>query len=747
MVPVLLAAIAPVLMYHRVYLKPLGHEAYFYGDTTGSYWPDLVYFVRTLAHAELPIWNPNERGGIPFAFDPQPGVLYPLNWIFAAVGLALGRTPYALFEFKILVHLSLATIGWFAWLRFRFSQPAALVGGIAGGLGLYTIQNGHFGLIWPITWVPWALLSLHNWLATRKIAPMLAFGASIGALFAAGSPPGALYGAFAIAGLGAPEIVRQLLRSPMTERRRLLLSGLIGALVACVLALPVLLGTSILTEHSVLEKRDYAYFSGGSVRLSDFWLFIFPATHGLSMYAGVAVVTLAVVGICHRPLCLLTGSAIVVGAFGLTMALGDQTPVAAWMYAHFPPVRYFRLIFRYLYLLQAGLAVLAAIGAEELLSVRRRAWGALAVLTTLAVCAFALAWAIKSGNVQLSKGLSSNLPGALNWVVFVWIAALVSRAVRFKMLHLVVLNGVVLVDLSLVVPSANTLRNGVFSIPSQVSQKMLIEILEETPQYRVWDEFALAQRAGSRLGVRDLRGYMDPLRLAHYEAMAVHLSSAPLLLARWNVRWVLPAPLPYLGSSHNRVNVRKLTSLVSRREPHVLELPEPRAVAVFTNRVEVPRTEEQLWSTLESDPLHAPLQLPPLAERWDLARDLPITQQMLGGSDKPAILLERKSNSLSFSVDAPTDGWLVVNEAYFPGWIAKVNGSSTPVYRVDGWVRGLRVPKGLHRVDLVFRPTSWLVSAFAAVMVWFGLAVMSCLRLLRPMRHKMSIFPAAKPSG
>jgi hypothetical protein len=748
LVPVLLAAIAPVLMYHRVYLKPLGHEAYFYGDTVGSYWPDLVYFVRTLAHAEFPLWCPNERGGIPFAFDPQTGVLYPVNWLLAAVGLVIGRTPYALFEFKILVHLSLATIGWYAWLRCRLSQPAALVGAIAGGLGLYTIQNGHFGLIWPITWVPWALLSLHKWLATRSVVPMFAFGASVGALFAAGSPPGALYGALAIAGIGAPQVVRELFILPNGERKKLLVSGLIGASVASILALPVVLGSQILTGQSVLEKRDYAYFSGAPLWLSDWGLLISPAAHGLSMYAGVAIVTLAIIGICRSSLRLLTASAFAVGAFGLLMALGDQTPVAAWTYAHFLPVRYFRLIFRYLYLVQAGLAVLAAVGAEELLSSGRRCRWAFASLSLLAACIAGLVWASRSGNVQIDQGLSLRRSGTLYWLAFVWIAALVSLVVRIRVLRLVVLSAIVLADLSLAVPSANTLRDGTFSVPSQVSSEALTQILKETQSYRVWDEFALAYRPGSRVGVRDLRGYMDPLRLAHYDTMVAHLWNAPLLLERWNVRWVLPAPLPHLGGSHNRVDVRKLSSIARRIEPHVLELPEPRARAVFTPRVQIPKTEDQLWSTLEKDPLGAPLQLPPRTDTQTpevgIATDGGVFPPV---SDKPAILLERKSNSLSFSVDAPIDGWLVVNEAYFPGWTAVVDGNPTPVYRVDGWVRGLRIPKGVHLVGLAFRPTSWLIAASAAIIVWLGLAMMSYQALLLPMRHKRTSFRSAKSAG
>ncbi len=730
--PWFLAAIAPLLMYYRVYLKPLGKEAYFFGDTTGSYWPDLVYFVRALAHADLPLWNPDDRGGYPFAFDPQPGVLYPLNWAFAAVGLTLGRTPYSLFELKILVHLSLATVGWFAWLRRHVSEPAALVGSVAAGLGLYTIQNTHFGLIWPISWVPWALLGLDIWLTTRRIGPALAVGASIGAMFAAGSPPAALYGSFAIVGLGLPRVIVEVIKSRGQDRRCLLVSGLPGALVACCLAFPVVLGTSLLTQQSVLEKRSFDYFSSAPLWLNNLdALVVASKSHGFSLYAGVTVVVLAAIGTLLGATRLITYCAVLVGTFGLFMALGAQTPLAGWVYEHFPPIRYFRLIFRYLYLLQVGLAILAAVGTDELIASRRRGTLARALFTFMACCGGALLWAARSRAISVSVTPKEELPGFLTWIALVWGAAILAWLLRAKVLRFILLSGVVLVDLSLAVSNAGTLKVGVFSIPAQVSEARLAEIRKESSLYRVWDEFSLGYRSGSRLGIRDLRGYMDPLRLAHYETMAAHLSSAPTLLERWGVKWVLPAPHPFLGTSHNRVNEHKLTS-ARRLDTYVLELPEPRAPAVFTTRIEVPHSEGQLWAALEKNPLGAPLQLPPGFQAT--ASDVSLASEDRANApsaDRPAHLVERRANFLSFLVDAPTDGWLVVNEAYFPGWIARVDGNQTTVFRADGWVRGMRIPRGVHHIEMAFRPVAWLVAAASAVGIWLGLAVLAARRTLR----------------
>ncbi len=165
--PWIFVGIAPLLMYHRVYIESGKNIAHFWGDTTNAYWPDLVFFTRSIAQGEFPLWNPNDRGGFPFAFDPQPGVLYPLNWIFVSVGLLLGHMSYALFQFKILLHLSITSIGWYAWLNKRVSSTAAAVGAIGATLGCFTLQHVHYGLIWPIAFVPWFLAALDRWLASH----------------------------------------------------------------------------------------------------------------------------------------------------------------------------------------------------------------------------------------------------------------------------------------------------------------------------------------------------------------------------------------------------------------------------------------------------------------------------------------------------------------------------------------------------------------------------------------------------
>ena len=51
-------------------------------------------------------------------------------------------------------------------------------------------------------------------------------------------------------------------------------------------------------------------------------------------------------------------------------------------------------------------------------------------------------------------------------------------------------------------------------------------------------------------------------------------------------------------------------------------------------------------------------------------------------------------------------GLLVLHDIYYPGWIAEIDGKSTPIVRSDALFRAVEVPAGAHRVIFRFAPFS-----------------------------------------
>ena len=89
---------------------------------------------------------------------------------------------------------------------------------------------------------------------------------------------------------------------------------------------------------------------------------------------------------------------------------------------------------------------------------------------------------------------------------------------------------------------------------------------------------------------------------------------------------------------------------------------------------------------------------------------------------------------LELDVDAPAAAFVVVADAWLPGWSVVVDGACVPLFRVDHLLRGVAVPAGGHRVTMRYEPPGWAASVpvtRAAFLLWLGLAVAAGVALAR----------------
>jgi len=80
---------------------------------------------------------------------------------------------------------------------------------------------------------------------------------------------------------------------------------------------------------------------------------------------------------------------------------------------------------------------------------------------------------------------------------------------------------------------------------------------------------------------------------------------------------------------------------------------------------------------------------------------------------------------LALDVMAPAPAFLVVADAFFPGWSATLDSDRVPVYRVDHLLRGVKVPAGRHRITMRYEPAGWRVATVVTrtgFAVWIALA-------------------------
>ena len=81
-------------------------------------------------------------------------------------------------------------------------------------------------------------------------------------------------------------------------------------------------------------------------------------------------------------------------------------------------------------------------------------------------------------------------------------------------------------------------------------------------------------------------------------------------------------------------------------------------------------------------------------------------QAITNDSTATVRLTSYQPNNLCYTVDSKNGGIVVFSEIYYPGWTATVDGTPTPIARVNYILRALTVKPGKHTVVFDFHPSS-----------------------------------------
>jgi hypothetical protein len=144
--------------------------------------------------------------------------------------------------------------------------------------------------------------------------------------------------------------------------------------------------------------------------------------------------------------------------------------------------------------------------------------------------------------------------------------------------------------------------------------------------------------------------------------------------------------------------------------------------------------EAQVLAALAtSDPAHEVLLLGP--------GDEPPQPAARGGDAEPRVeWRQRTANRVELETDAPSAGWLVLSQTFYPGWSALVDGAPTAIERAQLAFQAVAVEAGRHRVELRFAPSH--IRPAAAVTVLGLLAIVACL-LPMPLTGRLRRDPQA----
>jgi hypothetical protein len=369
----------------------------------------------------------------------------------------------------------------------------------------------------------------------------------------------------------------------------------------------------------------------------------------LSPYLGLFPLLLAVIGFwkCRDQMWVRYGAGLALAAFIFT--LGASSLLYGLIYALVPLLWMAREPDRFLYLAQVGLTILAAYGAQALFggSETPVSWRPLSrILLWLAIApAAVLAIPLVSGTTELKSWTEwSLLLIILTYPLFQYVARNPQgAAARFLVVAFIVFD---LHSFTAIFQNKiQVARTGTDQLERLISMRGAADFLKAQPgPFRVQVMGEASLNLGDAYGIETLNGG------------AVTLAT--------NYMTVTDRGTPGL----DLLNVRYFMRPASATDPNPIFA--DANWKLYSN----PGARPRAW--MDNDPA---------AE---------VTVQ------------EHSARHIAVKARASNGGVLVLSELFYPGWVARVNGSPAPISEVEGGLRGIPVPQGDSRVTVDYAPRS-----------------------------------------
>ncbi|MGE5461301.1 MAG: YfhO family protein [Solirubrobacterales bacterium] len=738
-----------------------------------SFWlPRSCLMGRALSTTHVPLWNPFEMIGTPFAADPQSGWLYlpsmVLSWLFGCGG-----------GLRALIVLNpiLAGLGtlWFL-RRERLGRVAATAGGlsVAMSIGASTVAIS-MPFAGTLAWTPLVLVGASGYLGAERLLhrlPWLALAA-----FAWGQVASAhlSHGLVMCSGLAFAYVVARLVQQVRAGRSRWPKALALGAGFFAFLplaSLAILVPRFALISRSSL-RAGYGALEGTLARAAGVedrpipdrgiwsgWPFALASAPGA--YVGATMLLLA-------PMAFRDARRRAVAlAFGVTAVVSYLATITLLVGTTWLRDLVLRLPFGDVYLHNPGrlrylaflvVPVLGALGLQSLLerppSAREVRWwigGALAVVLAL----------------PLALGARP-----VRFVLFVLGAAAFAFAVRAVLRRrrhaALALVGVLTAELLAGAIWSSTYQGGTIylGLEGRDHPALIHGPLKwpDVPLDRYLTPGPIAQQIATS-GIGDGR-YVAWIQPTVYFNKGYLFTQAPtdwpaLLLGRAIV-FRLPDVLGYSPIQLPRYwsYIRATDQLPVFYNASVLQAPSEEDVRLLGIRymivpegvtppiaarplltergdtlVEVQGWERRVsvvpaWRSVSSG---VPALESVLTRGFDPATEA-IVEGNPGLEPSPALgavegiatstYRETRPEDVRVTVDTPTNAIVVIRNAWDRGWSATVDGEPAPVLRADYLLQGVPVPAGRHEIRLEYREPAIARGIAGSVVVWLALLALA----------------------
>ncbi len=155
-------------------------------DAMDQFFQHQLFICECISAGELPLWNPYQFFGSPFYADPQGGFWYPFYWLIGALSPCDAR----IINLSFVIHIIIGGLGMYRLLKgFGFSGTVAVCFALAYECnGLFVSNAQHMPYAVVTAWLPFMFYYFLQLLRQPKLRHALALG-GIAALFLTGGYP------------------------------------------------------------------------------------------------------------------------------------------------------------------------------------------------------------------------------------------------------------------------------------------------------------------------------------------------------------------------------------------------------------------------------------------------------------------------------------------------------------------------------------------------------------------------------
>ncbi len=721
----LLAALV-LLFFWRIITPRLEDRAIFPpGDFSDQFWAFRMYEAREFAQGRLPLWSENFNSGHPFLADVQSAVFYPVGLIWTLAVVAARGANFTLLDLELeaIFHFILTCA--FTYLfaqRLIGSRVVALVSAVTFTFGGYltSYPPQQLAILETATWLPLALLLL-DLAIERGTRYYLAAGVVLGIAALAGHPQTFLFVVYAC----AIYFVWRVARSEGREAK-IFVSSLLPFIFSLVIAAGIAAAQWIPTlEYQIASTRaviGWAEASRGFPTIDPLQMILpgFTSAFQSPLYIGVLPLWLALFALIdNRTREKIFWALFALGS--LLVAFGAYVFVYALLYLFAPGLAMFRDQERLALIVSFALAILAGYGTRDLMSTiidlkrARRAWALLpAGITITAMMTFALYIA----GAQRASGRLAFLTDRAGLMVLLFVLATALVAWHLQTFKRSNTHTFAMLAIALIVLDLFTVNNPAYNAQpnARYPETPLIQTIQnDRGVFRVADEGKLPGHFGIAYNLEETGG-ISPLRVAAYNALLDNLPPEklwPLL----NVRYVITG----------RSGFANAEVALTDGDMRLLRLDNWMPRAWFVPYAIQTGNDAQALAAMSSDAFD-PWYVAYVADAGGLQLPAPPVRRsesrVAHGADFQSITPEHAR----VIVNAPADGLLIISENYYyPGWLARVDGLSTPILRADVGLAAVSLRAGAQQVEFVFDP--WSVKIGMALTLMTVLAVLIGLGL------------------